>query len=280
MPFDICSIDSTLQSYSHTYDAQIAEGTTKSKLVKNIISVCSNCLSDPGPTREAASFCLSSLLTRPDMAASILENFMIWSCDILEDWIKKGENVSLELSSQSFRVVGVLLCLSQIFKKGHRTNLLPHAALALGPCLQLANQANQTLTRKLTTKLFQRIGMTFLPPVVPKWRYQRGSRSLLSNLQSSGVSTIAPTNTATPSHVVGAEEEDEDEDIVVPADVEDIVGNLLTALRDKDTVVSSEEYFLLDSMDDSCTYFIIVGTMVSCEGYWKSMHEATKEVCE
>jgi hypothetical protein len=54
---------------------------------------------------------------------------------------------------RSFQLIGLLHCLSQIFKKGHRNNVLPFAAMALGPCLALSEQANQTLVRKLLIKV-------------------------------------------------------------------------------------------------------------------------------
>ncbi len=87
IPFDICSIDSTMKNITLTSDSNVdmesedatidtdkalpdkvhiaPSSTTKSALVRGIIDVCSNFLKDTGPTREAASSCLSSLLTRP-----------------------------------------------------------------------------------------------------------------------------------------------------------------------------------------------------------------------
>jgi hypothetical protein len=42
-------------------------------------------------------------------------------------------------------------------------------------------------------KLFQRIGLAFLPPRVVAWRYQRGQRSLLQNLSAAGTAGTAST---------------------------------------------------------------------------------------
>jgi hypothetical protein len=122
--------------------------------------------------------------------------------------------------------------LSQIFKKGHRHNILPCAGLILNPCLVISTQPNQTLTRKLLSKLFQRLGLTFLPPRVAAWRYQRGSRSLVENMQLSGLAVQGAG--AAP----GAEEEAGDIDPDdVPVEIEDVIDQLLCSLRDKDTVV-------------------------------------------
>ena len=61
------------------------------------------------------------------------------------------------------------------------------------------------------------------------WRYQRGSRSLEQTL-------AATVTTGTVSKDNGTEEE-EDEDFDIPEEVEEILGVLLTGLKDKDTIV-------------------------------------------
>jgi tubulin-specific chaperone D len=63
VPFDICSIDSTV---FHT------EGSSESTLVGAILEESKGYLSDPGPTRDAAAVCLYSLLKRPDMQVRAL----------------------------------------------------------------------------------------------------------------------------------------------------------------------------------------------------------------
>ena len=71
IPFDICSMDSSSSSNTvsdvetaGTDEGDAAAGPT---LVARIVQTCEGFLADTGPTREAASACLSSLLTRPDM---------------------------------------------------------------------------------------------------------------------------------------------------------------------------------------------------------------------
>lgn len=61
------------------------------------------------------------------------------------------------------------------------------------------------------------------------WRYQRGSRSLEQTL-------AATVTTGTVAKDNGTEEE-EDEDFDIPEEVEEILGVLLTGLKDKDTIV-------------------------------------------
>ena len=69
---------------------------------------------------------------------------------------------------------------------GHREKLLDFVHVIFPKLIVLADDpSNLTVRRKLLTKLFQRIGLTFLPPRIAKWRYQRGQRSLLQNLSVS-----------------------------------------------------------------------------------------------
>lgn len=69
--------------------------------------------------------------------------------------------------------------------------------------------------------------MTFLPMRVLSWRYQRGSRSLEQVL--TGGSILGGNSTE--------EIEEQNDDFDVPDQLEDILGVLLTGLKDKDTIV-------------------------------------------
>jgi hypothetical protein len=84
------------------------------------------------------------------------------------------------------------------------------------------------LVRKLTMKLVQRLGLSFLKARLASWRYQRGNRSLADNLA-----------TKTTASSVGDEgkQSDEAEDFDVPESIEEIIEKLLLGLKDKDTVV-------------------------------------------
>ena len=245
IPFDICSIDSSMNTNTTTGgDANDnanapAENSNepKSTLVQHIIDICQTFLADTGPTREAASACLSALLTRPDMDSSLLLTFIDSSCSKMNSWVNKGDSAQQELTVDSFEIIGVLHCISQIFKKGHRSRILPHATTILTPCLAIAAQDNQVLVRKLTCKLTQRIGMTFLPPKVASWRYQRGSRSLLKNLTNE--TDIENETSDGPAKTKSSSENniDMEEDEEVPEQLEDIIEHLLQSIQDKDTVV-------------------------------------------
>lgn len=246
IPFDICSIDSS-QTSNTTSDAGAfagGEGTSSNNsgdattLVQRIVEICNRFLSDTGPTREAASVCLSSLMTRPDMDLDVLSSFVGQCCMKLHSWAAKGSEAAQELTTSNFEIIGVLHCVAQVFKKGHRSRLLPHASSILKECLFIAAQPNQTSIRKLTCKVVQRLGMAFLPPRVATWRYQRGSRSLVQNL---GVGDSGNADEKVGGGNICESETYDDESLKelerYVEDVEHVMDLLLTCLSDKDTVV-------------------------------------------
>lgn len=149
-------------------------------------------------------------------------------------------------------LTGILRCLAHLFKFGKREDLLPYANKMLLAVQQLsAVPSENMLVTKLQSKLLQRIGLVFLPPHVVSWRYQRGNRSLLKNLAPKGCGDAKGAANgssyldhrqndaeATPSSSVTAEEEEEEEeDVDVPDEVAEIIDHLLTALRNRDTIV-------------------------------------------
>jgi hypothetical protein len=94
--------------------------------------------------------------------------------------------------------------------------------------------------RKLAVKLAQRIGLTFLPPRVVKWRYKRGHRSLTANLRAAtGALPVTPAEVSPPAPK--EEEEEEEDDAALPASLQDrcemVIELLLSGLRDRDTMV-------------------------------------------
>jgi hypothetical protein len=152
IPFDICYMDSTL-NFPVKRANQSNPLLYRSRLVMDIIEICKDCLSDSGPTREAAATCLATLMTRPDMDKDILDEVLTNFCDYLDEFNDKNDNLN------AFKLVGILQCLSQVFKRGHRNNILPHASVVFGPCLKISLlETNHALTRKLITKLVQWLG--------------------------------------------------------------------------------------------------------------------------
>ncbi len=155
IPFDICSIDSSFT----VKDGGSVGQETSSKLIDNIVAFCSECLADTGSPREMASFCLSSILTRPDMENRTLASFLDWSKSKIKIWSSRAVAVESDLSTSLFEIIGVLRCLGQIFKSGHRFKVLDYGTEVLDLVLSLSQQSNQVIVRKLSMKLVQRLGM-------------------------------------------------------------------------------------------------------------------------
>jgi hypothetical protein len=220
IPFDLKTVDSSLGGDG--------SGGSEQTLIESIIFLGKSYLSDPGATREMAALCLSRLLTRPDMDTDHLTMFTRWVKVALQE-----NNAAAEASGKAdnFVVIGVLLALAQIFKQGHREKLLCVTPMVFEAVLERCSTASSnTLQRKLAVKLMQRLGMTFMPPKVVSWRYNRGQRSLLQNLDvAQGEEKITTGGDA------GEGEEDEEEE--PPEEMDEVVNQLLCGLRDKDTVV-------------------------------------------
>ena len=271
VPFDLQTIDSSVGS------------TGGPSLVDRIISVCKMYLRDSGPVRNAAALCLSKLLTRPDMEARHLTEYLVWANSVvaasvpnndagnaLEGETKAGgsnSNATMSTPSkgnvsttgahqhqQIFLSTGALETLVLVFKHGHRQQMEGRIP-AVAECMELATRATtvgkaSTLQRKLTMKLSQRVGLQYLPPRVAKWRYKRGQRSLLDNMNASLISSKADKEkNGTTIEQAGNggnnetddgeddDDDDDDDDEEVPEETDAVIETLLCGLRDKDTVV-------------------------------------------
>lgn len=90
--------------------------------------------------------------------------------------------------------------------------------------------------RKFFVKITQRIGLAFFKEKVAKWRYQRGKRVLVENVMKENGSAPANGSSGVQKACQTAQE-DEDEDANIPEEIEDIIEQLLTGLKDRDTIV-------------------------------------------
>jgi hypothetical protein len=222
IPFDLKTVDSSLAD---------GGGGGEQTLIESIIFLGKSYLSDPGATREMAALCLSRLLTRPDMDTEHLSTFTRWVKVALQE---NNQAAELAGTADRFVVIGVLLALSQIFKHGHREQLLCITPMVFEAVLErCSTSSSNTLQRHLAVKLMQRLGMTFMPPKVVSWRYNRGQRSLLQNLSLLEASEQITSGNAEEE----GEEEEDDEEEEPPEEMDEVVNQLLCGLRDKDTVV-------------------------------------------
>lgn len=122
VPFDLSIIDSAVTS-----DAAAAG----SPLVASIEKLALSYLGSTGPARDAAAILLARLLTRPGLQAQ-LSRFVTWSGAELASGREAAEAAG-GAGATSFLMVGVYSCLAQIFKLGHRAELLPQVPTGWAP---------------------------------------------------------------------------------------------------------------------------------------------------
>lgn len=224
IPFDLKTVDSTIGNDENV--------NTEGKLIPTIIETCKSYLLKHEASREVAGICLAKLLTRPDLEESHLLSFIDWSNSTLEK-IMNSETINT-----ANQVIGILQCLCSIFQCGDRNTLLKISKSVLH-IIQLVNKNSSgefQLRNKLIMKLCQRIGMSFLPPRVPKWIYNRGRREI-HNIKNIPKPPSLNDNDI-PSVVKAKEVEvEEEEDYLIPEDMDGVVDTLLCGLRDADTDV-------------------------------------------
>lgn len=144
------------------------------------------------------------------------------------DWVI-GQ--SLAKDSSVFVKYGTLACIAMIIKHSKREDILPHAEKLLSWIINSEfKDSSGTNVQKLVYKIIQRIGLTFLPPRIASWRYQRGNRSLSANLNAGG---DLSSNTASNNH----NEKLEEEAIDIPDAVEEVIDQVIHGLRCPDSVV-------------------------------------------
>ncbi|XP_024902820.1 tubulin-specific chaperone D isoform X2 [Pteropus alecto] len=214
IPFDFSRLDGNLVTEP--------EQTQKS-VMDRILEIAQSYLVVSDKARDAAAVLVSKFVTRPDVKQKKMAGFLDWSlCTLARSSFQTIEGV--------IAMDGTLQALAQIFKHGKREDCLPYAAPVL-QCLDGCKlpDSSQTLLRKLGVKLVQRLGLTFLKPRVAKWRYQRGCRSLVANLQLCTPIWREPR--------IQLEMPDNEEDYEVPEEVESVIEQLLVGLKDKDTIV-------------------------------------------
>ncbi|NXF07394.1 TBCD protein, partial [Smithornis capensis] len=217
IPFDLARFDGNLVS---------EEGKARQPTMDRILEIAKCYLVVSDKARDAAAVLVSKFIVRPDVRQSRMADFLDWMLSMLS-----------QSSSQTMEgtviVNGMLQALAQLFKHGKREDCLPYAVTVL-ECLDKCrlSESNQMVLRKLGMKLVQRLGLTFVKPKVAKWRYQRGCRSLAANLQAQG--TVVQNQKR---EIAAAEAEEEEEEYDIPAEIENVVEQLLVGLKDKDTIV-------------------------------------------
>ncbi|XP_055684978.1 tubulin-specific chaperone D [Lutzomyia longipalpis] len=170
---------------------------------------------------EVAAFLSAKYLIRSDVKDSLLPKFI--------DWIIEGSQKDEEAIK-----IGQLRAISAILKHGKREDILPHTNRILQWVTGCNfKDSNDYLKHLYHVKIVKRLGLVFLKPQLARWRYQRGSRSIVANLER----PAGQENTPVVDSFSGGDVQQPHEEIVVPDEIEDIIEELLQALRSSSSEV-------------------------------------------
>ena len=167
-------------------------------------------------SQDAAAYVLAKFMSRPDLRTTNLPKFFEELFQMIKEEKKSGNNIKL---------LGVLKCLSSIYKYGKREDLLKYTLATLKTIISedLLATSQLSLIRKFHIKIVQRVGITFFKQKVAKWRYERGSRVLMEKVNNQ--ETVKPTKSQVADEVA--------DDEMIPEEIEEIIEQLLTGLKGK-----------------------------------------------
>ncbi|XP_017860136.1 PREDICTED: tubulin-specific chaperone D [Drosophila arizonae] len=182
--------------------------------MERIYELCKLYVSSNDTCSNMAAYLSAKYFVRNDIKDLYLERFFDWI-------IEQHQADTLQVK------FGQLAAIASILKHGKREDLLPYADKLLKWILGCKyKDGDDFLKYKYYIKIVQRLGLVQLKPRIASWRYKRGTRSLASNL-------TAQPNAAGDFLTVQAEAEDDAaaEEIVVPDAIEEVIEELLQALR-------------------------------------------------
>jgi len=194
---------------------------------QRIMDICFKCIVLNNTVGIAAPTLVSKFLSRPDMITVYMKPFMDWACKT----IMSGRSCTMGAR------LGAFSSLAAIFKHSKRQEILPYGQQVLNAVLASKYEQGDSLVKKLTMKLIQRIGMMFLKTTVAPWRYQRGSRSLFMNMQKDQPEK-KPKEDENSNRPSEEDKYDSYDELSTYGDaVETVLDKLLSGLREKDTIV-------------------------------------------
>ena len=191
-------------------DASEAGDNSSLSKMERIFRVSKNNCRGNDPCSAVASFLSAKFLVRNEIKDIYLLPFLDWAF----------EETNLDPMNVRY---GALQAIAAILKHGKREDLLQYAPKILKWILgQDFKESSDFLKNKYYIKIIQRLGLIFMPPKIAVWRYNRGSRSLQTNLSASADKAIEfGSTTVTPI----------DDDVEVPDEIEEVVEQLLFGLR-------------------------------------------------
>lgn len=193
------------------FDGHSASSHTATKMDR-IFELCKLNTNRSDTCSMVAAFLTAKYLIRIDIKDRYLPVYCEWV-------IAAGDSVQF----------GQLAAVSSVLKHGKRADLLPHASKLLQWLLSCENYKteNDYLKNKYFIKIVQRLGLVFLRPRLAQWRYQRGSRSLTANLKTTAGAGGGDGVEFESTNIIS----DEDDNDEVPGEVEEVIEELLQALR-------------------------------------------------
>ncbi|KAH9480301.1 Tubulin-specific chaperone D [Psilocybe cubensis] len=192
IPFDLAQFDEVDQ-IGHT--------------AKTLESVAKTYLGAAGLEKEAAALLLSRLYIRKDTG----EGF--------HHFVEEARSFLQTTTNDLFKAIGLLKVLCEVVKSGSAEQVQDELTTlrAIATIIQeTTTYANNTIIRKLRTKLISRVGLRLLP--TSSGISKRQARTLIAEEVHNG-------------HGGGEDE------IEVPEEIEDILEQTFAALQDRDTVV-------------------------------------------
>lgn len=230
-PFELARFDAFVSS-----DGDDGNADKPLSKMDRIYKLCQLNTDSSDTCSNVAAFLTSKFLIRLDIKDKYLPKYLAW--------------VSETNDQEQF---GKLAAISSILKHGKREDLLVHAPKILAWMLAGDYRSNNDfLKNKYFVKIIQRLGLVFLKPRLAKWRYQRGSRSLTAKLAvddatkdaiefqheeitagkilcSSSFTFWVECISLKFCYIFFAEENEDD--IEVPSEIEEIIEELLQAMR-------------------------------------------------
>lgn len=190
----------------------ISEGDSSKSKMERIYQICKDNCRGNDSCSTVAAYLSAKFLIRTEIKEIYLASFFDWSFN--------------EVKSDDLHIrYGTLLSIAAILKHGKREDLLKYAPKILQWLLEQDFKDSQDfLKNKFYIKIVQRLGLIFMPPKIALWRYNRGSRSLQQNLTSK-------TKNDVEFESVNITQEDPDDDVEVPDEIEEIIEQLLDGLK-------------------------------------------------
>uniref|UniRef100_A0A0G4I9A1 Uncharacterized protein n=1 Tax=Chromera velia CCMP2878 TaxID=1169474 RepID=A0A0G4I9A1_9ALVE len=256
VPFDFFALD----SHAKAGGALRAEGDGEGgqvagppALMVRTVELARRHLADSGRLRDAACALIAKLFTRPDVHRSGLPSQFFARCADAAVDVARGADTGGGGDGRTVSIyTGCLSATNEILKVASRDEMRMHLPViydfAVSDSALPVGLPRSALLRKLRVNCAGRMALGLLPLRLASWRYQRGSRRLMDNLEAAAAVAAAAATKETETGkekdwavkeggAAGGDGEDDEEEEDVYAEVDEAVDVLLGALRDQSTVV-------------------------------------------